>query len=119
MRRSSSRNMVFRPPRKWQYGCMRIGVAKIFGRCAWVTLIGATSSWLAFVATPVAGQETSKDVVAVQVRKQGYPCSIALSAERDLSASKPGEAVWVLRCDNATYRVRLDSDMAAKIERIN
>ncbi len=26
--------------------------------------------------------------------------------------------VWILTCEDATYRVRLDPDMAAKVERI-
>ncbi len=65
-----------------------------------------------------AQTETPADTVANQIRRQGYKCGKAQSAERDLAASKPDAAVWVLRCDNATYRVRLHPDMAADVERI-
>jgi len=66
-----------------------------------------------------AEMEKPADIVATQIRSQGYECHKALSAERDQAASKPDEAVWVLRCDNATYRVRLHPDMAAEVKRIN
>ena len=89
------------------------------GRLVLAILAGAAPALLTAVTPAAIGQETSKDVVAVQVRKQGYPCATPLNAERDMAASKPGEAVWVLQCDNGTYRVRLNSDMAAQIERVN
>jgi hypothetical protein len=66
-----------------------------------------------------AAEEMSAEIIAVQVRDQGYACDKALSAERDESFSKPGEAAWILKCDNATYRVRLVPDLAAKIERLD
>jgi hypothetical protein len=66
-----------------------------------------------------AGGETPSEIIAVQVRKQGHSCNKPLSAKRDVAPSKPGEAVWVLKCENATYRVRLIPDMAASIERLD
>jgi hypothetical protein len=30
--------------------------------------------------------------------------------------SRPDEAVWILTCEGATYRVRLDPDIAAKVD---
>ena len=65
-----------------------------------------------------AEQETPKEIIAVQIRRQGFPCENPQSAQRDREASKPDEAVWVLQCGNATYRVRLVPDMAADVERI-
>lgn len=67
---------------------------------------------------PVTAAEMEKpaDIVATQIRRQGYECGKAQSAERDRAASKPDEVVWVLHCDNATYRVRLHQDMAAEVE---
>ena len=81
-------------------------------------LIGA---WCPVASTPVAAaeQETPKDIIAIQIRKQGFPCQRPQSAERDRELSKPDEAVWVLRCENVTYRVRLIPDMAARVERLN
>jgi len=71
----------------------------------------------AFAVTAVA-QQTPKEDIAAQIRDQGYKCDDPQSAERDEKASRPDEAVWVLTCEGATYRVRLDPDMAAKVERL-
>ena len=70
-------------------------------------------------STAQAANEISAEILAVQIRDQGYACEKALSAERDPKFSKPGEDAWVLKCDNANYRVRLVPDMAAKVERLN
>ena len=57
-------------------------------------------------------------IIADQVRDQGYACSEARSVERDPVYSRPDEPVWILKCDNAAYRVRLVPGMAAAIERL-
>ena len=67
---------------------------------------------------PAAG-ETSAQVLADQLRSQGYACDRVLGAERNVDVSRPDEAVWVLKCSNGKYRMRLVPDMAAKIERID
>lgn len=69
-------------------------------------------------AVAAAAQQTPKEDIAAQIRDQGYQCDDPQSAERDEKASKPDEAVWILTCEGATYRVRLDPDMAAKVERL-
>ncbi len=86
----------------------------------------ATSSYLAacmgaaMSLTPslaiAADEETPADIVAAQIRSQGYQCDDAKKAEQDSKASKPDEAVWILDCGNASYRVRLIPDMAAEVE---
>lgn len=63
--------------------------------------------------------ENAKDVVAAQIRTQGLTCDKAESATRDAEASKPNEAVWVLTCDDAKYRVHLVPNMAAQVERLS
>jgi hypothetical protein len=62
--------------------------------------------------------EMSKDIIAVQVRKQGHTCDNPKSAQRDEKSSHPNETAWVLECGNATYRVRLTPDMGARIEKV-
>jgi len=62
---------------------------------------------------------TPPEVLADQLRSQGFPCDRALSSEQDVEASKRDESVWVLKCTNGNYRVRLVPDMAAKVERID
>ncbi len=65
-----------------------------------------------------AAGEAPKDTIAAQIRMQGFACDKAQSAVRDAKRSKPDEAVWVLKCSNAAYRIRLIPDMAAKVERL-
>ena len=52
-------------------------------------------------------QEGPKDIIAAQIRSQGYACNSPQSAERDVAASAANQAVWMLRCQNASYRVTL------------
>jgi hypothetical protein len=65
-----------------------------------------------------AAGETPQDVLAAQIRLQGYACDKSLGAVRDRKRSKPDHPVWVLRCSNATYRIGRFPDMAAKVERL-
>jgi len=55
------------------------------------------------------------EIIADQIRDQGFSCNKALTAERDPKYSKPDEPVWILKCDNATYRVRLVPGVAADV----
>jgi len=64
-------------------------------------------------------EQSPKDDIAAQIRAQGYACDQPQSATRDVQASKPDEEVWLLRCEGASYRVRLIPDMAPRVERIN
>jgi len=63
-------------------------------------------------------KEMSKEIIAVQIRKQGYACTNPVSATREGDATKYDDAVWLLKCDEATYKVQLIPDMAAKVERV-
>jgi len=72
---------------------------------------GLTLSQAQTVDTPVA-------IISDQIRRQGYACDEPRQAERDRKASRPNLTVWVLRCGNATYRVTLVPDMAARVERL-
>ena len=78
--------------------------------------LSAISLQLAYFPAQGA-EERPAEIIAVQIRDQGYACAKALSAERE--HPELGDAVWILKCDNATYRVRLIPDMAAKVERLN
>ena len=83
--------------------------------------LGLTAS--AFIAgvpdaARAADPEVSKEVIAVQLRKQGFECRNPESAERDTEASKPDETVWLLTCEDARYKVQLIPKMAAKVERL-
>jgi hypothetical protein len=79
-------------------------------------LLGGIFPLAAPVTTTAA--ETPKDDLAAQIRTQGIACGKALSAKRDARRSRPDYEVWVLKCDNATYRVSRYPDMAAKVEQL-
>lgn len=65
-----------------------------------------------------ADDEIPPDIIAVQIRKQGYQCNNPSKAKRDPEASRPDLPVWILTCENATYRVRLVGNMADRIDRL-
>ena len=79
-------------------------------------MVTAPLQWAPLAAQ---AQEAPKDIVATQVRAQGHPCKDPQSAERDQAASKPDQPVWLLQCQDASYRVRLTAGMAAQIQRID
>jgi hypothetical protein len=62
--------------------------------------------------------QTPADDVAAQIRIQGYRCDRPVTAKRDVRRSKPDSAVWVLNCGNATFRVRLDPNLAARVTKL-
>ena len=66
-----------------------------------------------------ANQTAADDIVAAQVREQGYPCEEPTSAERDQGSDGAQGESWILRCTNASYRVELVPDMAARVQKID
>jgi len=65
-----------------------------------------------------AADTEAATVVADQIRRQGFKCQEPAKAERDAKQSAPHEAVWNLQCKDATYRVRLVPNSAAKVETV-
>ncbi|MCP4781304.1 MAG: hypothetical protein GY877_11365 [Hyphomicrobium sp.] len=74
---------------------------------------------IALISRAQAEPETPAEIIAVQIRKQGYTCGKAEKAERDVKASKPDVPVWILTCDNARYRVHVLGNLADKVERLD
>jgi hypothetical protein len=66
-------------------------------------------------ADHAVADETPKEIIAAQIRMQGFVCDKPVSAERDSGLSKPNEAVWFLKCEDRSYQVRLVPDMAADV----
>ena len=60
--------------------------------------------------------EQAKGILADQIREQGNTCDRAEDAHRDEALSKPDEPVWILKCSNAVYRIRVRGNMAAEVE---
>lgn len=69
------------------------------------------------LGTPAAAQSTA-DLLAAQVRSQGYPCDRALHARHNKKLSRADQTDWTLTCSNAVYRMRLDPDLAARVSKI-
>lgn len=89
---------------------LRLRVSLSFA--ALVALTGAAG----FTAS---AQEDPTNIVADQIRAQGFKCDAPQGVKRDGQASKPDEAVWILQCERGRYRVRLIPDMAAKVESLD
>jgi hypothetical protein len=62
--------------------------------------------------------DTAK-VIAVQLHKQGVVCTMPRSATRDTKLSKPNAAVWIVLCEEASYRVKLIPRRQASIVAIS
>lgn len=62
-------------------------------------------------------EEASKEIVAMQIRKQGYRCSRAVSADRDVEHAKT-KGGWILKCEEATYHIHLVPRRAAHVEQV-
>jgi hypothetical protein len=76
-----------------------------------VTVVSGAFAYSAFAAANGPAYD-----LAAQIRSQGYTCKRPISAKRDPKLSKPDEAVWLLACRGANYRIRLHPDMAASVE---
>ncbi|QIG52622.1 hypothetical protein G5V57_25805 [Nordella sp. HKS 07] len=57
-------------------------------------------------------------VLADQIRSQGYECANPVSAQRQAAQSVQDEPVYILKCENATYEIRLVPDQAAKVTKV-
>ena len=79
--------------------------------------LAVLSAGLVMWATPVLAQEQSAavDIVAAQVRSQGFACTNPVSAEKVEAESMPDQAVYILVCEGVKYHVRLIPDEAADI----
>ena len=71
---------------------------------------------LAIPPAVVAQEEDPKEIIATQIRKQGFACKNPQNAVRDREASRPDEPVWILTCENVRYRVRMNPGQAAHVE---
>jgi hypothetical protein len=69
-----------------------------------------------FGPTASAAEEKAKDMLAAQIRIQGFACNKPQRAVRDVKQSKPDHDVWILKCEGATYKISRYPDLAAKVE---
>ena len=60
--------------------------------------------------------EDAGAVVSTVVRREGYRCDTPIKTTRDAADSVPEEEAWILKCKNATYRVRLVPHSLSHVE---
>jgi hypothetical protein len=65
-----------------------------------------------------SADEPTADLLASQLRDQGYRCDKPKGAKHDAKQSKPNETVWILTCEHDTYRMTVIPDLAAKVEKL-
>ena len=83
----------------------------LFGACITAVLI--------YGSRVASAQDTPPETLAAQLRLQGHRCDAPVTAQRDTQLAKPDEAAWILKCANASYRMRLVPDVAARIEQLD
>ena len=81
-----------------------------------IVFLAVSSSGSGLTGSAARAEETLQDMLAIQIRSQGFACDKPLGAERDAKLSQPERGVWVLKCSNATYRVSRSPDLPAKVE---
>ena len=87
----------------------------------WAALVtlAASATKPATAQQPGIGEERPAGILADQVREQGHRCDEPASAEPDAARSRADERAWIVKCANASYKVRLIPDMGAVIEPLN
>jgi hypothetical protein len=77
----------------------------------------AFTSFNVTVSAPADAAEVPKEIIAAQIRKQGYECvnptSAVRAGETDLDDTR-----WILHCEGVSYRVTLVPDLAAMVEKL-
>ena len=66
---------------------------------------------------PPAGAQDKQavSILADAVRARGFSCEKPKNVRREQKKSRPDEAVWLIDCGNATYRVRFAGDTGPDI----
>jgi hypothetical protein len=93
-------------------------VSRYFAILIFMALAGMPLGEERFGLIARAVAETVKGMLAAQVRTQGIVCDKPQRAVRDAKLSKPDHDVWILTCENATYRISRYPDLGAKIVRL-
>ena len=57
-----------------------------------------------------AEDKLAASILSDAVRVRGHKCDKPQNARREHRQSRPDEAVWLIDCGNATYRIRFAGD---------
>ena len=77
----------------------------------------AFTSYTFTATSPADAAEVPKEIIAAQIRKQGYDCVNPTSAVR-AGETPLDDTRWILHCEGASYRVTLVPDLAAMVEKL-
>jgi hypothetical protein len=66
-----------------------------------------------------SGIEPPMDLLATQLRDQGFACDRPDKAQLEEKSSKPNAMVWIVECKGVQYRMTVVPDLAAKIEKLD
>jgi hypothetical protein len=80
-------------------------------------LVGALAATAQFnpAAAFAAPSEKAPGIIAAQLRRQGIACTAPRGGVQDPENSIPHETVWILGCNEASYRVTLIPHLGARI----
>jgi hypothetical protein len=67
------------------------------------------------ISPKIEEPDRTAGVIAAQLHRQGVACTAPRNAVRDANNSVADEIVWTLRCDEASYNVRLIPHIGARI----
>jgi hypothetical protein len=81
-------------------------------------LVGMTALLFGASAALALDSEDPTEIIAAQIRAQGYACDHPKGATRDPDLSQGEDRGWILDCGAATYKVKLVPDMAATVTKI-
>jgi hypothetical protein len=85
-------------------------------RIVLVVAVAATTQ-VALPASSQAQPETPTEIIASQLRRQGFPCTSPKPAVQDRKHSMPNATIWRVQCDEGSYRITLVPNLAARVER--
>jgi hypothetical protein len=84
-----------------------------------IGLAGITALLFGASAALSLDGEDPTEIIAAQIRAQGYACDNPKGATRDPDLSQGEDSGWILDCGDATYKVKLVPDMAATVTKID
>jgi hypothetical protein len=85
---------------------------------SWMQSLVLASACLPGLVATAGAQDDAVNIVADQVRSQGFQCNNPSGAERLEGQSEPNATVYLLKCEGVTYRVVLVPDQAAVITQV-
>ena len=83
-----------------------------------VSVIAFSPVMLFCRVAPAQEQGKANQIVADQVRSQGFVCESPSFAVRMTSEWTPEQPAYLLTCQNATYQVRVVPDQAARVIKV-